>query len=205
MRPLLLLLPLVLPLPVTAGALSDLLMAPGLLAEAPVGSTLAYAEARQVPDGGTLEDVADGSVRIEVKADGDARALLLVRESGGAAQPVGTFAAGVANPLLLYFLETTVRATAEATGGSPYYIRNRIREALAGADLGDGGTAAGPREVTLVPFAADPNRPRMGDFADLTLRVRFDPAEPGRLLELSADTAGAADGYHEKMVLIGED
>ena len=64
-------------------------------------------------------------------------ALRLVREA--TARPhAGRHASrpASANPLLLYFLETTVRAMAEATGGSPYYIRNRIREALVAADLG---------------------------------------------------------------------
>ena len=198
----LLLLLAVLPLPAHAGAVSDLLMAPGVFADAPVGSVVTYAEERSVPDGGTLTDVTGGAVRLEVREEAGERALRLVKESGGEAQPVGTFPPGVANPLLLYFLETTVRATAEATGGSPFYVRNRIREALVAADLGSG---AAPREVTLEPFANDPNRAKMGLFADLTLRLRFDPAQPGRILELSADTAAGGEGYHEKMVLIAED
>jgi len=198
----LLLLSALLPAPASAGALSDLLMAPTVFADAAAGSEIAYAEERTVPEGGTLESVTGGAVRLEVKAEGDKRALLLVKERDGKAQPVGTFPTAAANPLLLYFLETTVRATAEATGGSPYYIRNRIREALVAADLGAG---EGPREVTLTPFAADPNRAKMGAFADLTLRLRFDPARPAGILELSADSAGGEGDYHERMVLIGEE
>lgn len=157
-----------------------------------------------MPPGGTLTDVTGGEVRLEVRDDGaGGRTLRLVRVSGGEPTPVGSFPTGVANPLLLYFLETTVRATAEATGGSPYYIRNRIREALVASDLGE-APAAGPHSVTLAPFAGDPNRAKLGAFADLTLRIAFDPAEPGRILELSADTAGGEGGYHELMVLIGE-
>jgi hypothetical protein len=190
------------PLAARAEAVSDLLMAPGVFAEAPVGSAVAYAEERTVPDGGSLVDVAAGAVRLEVHEDGGKRELRLVKESAGQAQPVGTFPPGVANPLLLYFLETTVRATAEATGGSPYYIRNRIREALVAADATGEGAE---REAVLVPFAGDPNRAKMGAFADLTLRLRFDPERPERILELSADTAPGEAGYHEKMVLIAED
>ena len=130
LSPVLALLALLAPLPAGAGALSDLLMAPGLFADAPAGRSVAYAEDLTVPDGGTLRDVTGGVVRLEAVEDDGEPALRLVRESDGKPHPVGTFPAGVANPLLLYFLETTVRATAEATGGSPYYIRNRIREAL---------------------------------------------------------------------------
>lgn len=203
-RPFLLTLSLLAPLPAAAGALSDLLMAPGLFAEAADGSSVAYAEYMTVPPGGTLEDVDGAVVRLEVVEDGGARALRLVRESDGAPHPLGTFPTGVANPLLLYFLETTVRATSEATGGSPYYIRNRIRDAIVASSLGaeDGGDA---RTVTLEPFAQDPNRAKLGGFADLTLRLAYDPARPERLLELSADTASAEGGYHEKLVLIAED
>lgn len=202
-RPLLLLAFLAFAPAAEAGALTDLLMTPGVFAAAPPGPAIAYAEERTVAEDGTLASVAGGEVRLEVREDAGKRELTLVRETDGAAQPVGTFPTSTANPLLLYFLETTVRATAEATGGSPYYIRNRMREALAAADLG--AEADTGREVTLVPFADDPNRPKMGVFADLTLRLRFDPAQPERILELSADTAPGEGGYHEKMVLIAED
>ena len=191
-----------LPLPASAGALSDILMAPRLFDAAPAGTRVAYAEERSVPEGGSLEGVAGGEVRLEVVAAGEGRELRLVREEDGRSAPVGTFPAGVANPVLLYFLETTVKAMAEATGGSPYYIRNRIREALGAAGLGPEGA---PREVTLTPFADDANRARMGAFADLAIRLAFDPARPERILELSADTAPGEAGYHEKMVLIAED
>ncbi len=202
MTPRLAFLALLVPLPASAGALSDLLMTPGVFADAPAGTAVAYSEDLDVPEGGTLRDVAGGEVRVEVRLDGDSRELLLVRDEDGGQRPLGTFSTGLANPVLLYFLETTVRAMAEATGGSPFYIRNRIREDLGAAGL---GPDAAPREVTLTPFADDPNRDRMGGFADLTLRLRFDPDQPDRILELSADSAGGAEGYHETLVLIAED
>lgn len=204
-RATLLLLAALLPAPAGAGELTDLLMAPDLFEAAPVGSAVAYAEDRTVPEAEdmTVKAVSAGGVRLEVVAAGDGREMRLIREGGDAAGPVGTFPVGVANPTLLYFLETTVRVMAEATGGSPYYIRNRIREALGASDLG--AVVDGANEVTLTPFAADPNRDRMGGFGDLTLRLRFDPKSPERILELSADTAAGAGGYHETMTLVREE
>ena len=201
----LLLLSLVLPFPAAAGPLSDLLMAPGLFDDAPAGSVVAYGEERAVPDGKevTVKAVSGGELRLEAVDGADGRELRLVQVAGDAATPVGTFPTGVANPVLLHFLETSVKVMAEATGGSPYYIRNRIREALVASDLGAGDAAE--REATLTPFAADPNRPRMGAFGDLAIRLRYDPAEPARLLELSADTAAGDGTYHERMLLIGEE
>ena len=58
-------------------------------------------------------------------------------------------------------------------------------------------------EVALQPFAGDPNAPRMGEFAKLRLAIRYDPARPGALVGLDADT-GDAGGYHETLGLIAE-
>jgi hypothetical protein len=199
---LMLLLALMLPLPAAAGALSDLLMAPGLFADAGDGPLLAYAEAREVPEGGGLEPIDDGLLLLAAAEGPEGRSLALTREVDGAEQPLGSFSAGAANPVLLYFLESTVRDMSKATGGSPFYIRNRMREALTASDLGPAGE---PREVVLRPFEADRNRARMGGFAELVLRLRFDAGEPGRLLELSADAAGGDGGYHHRLTLTGGD
>jgi hypothetical protein len=199
---LLLLLALLLPLPAAAGALSDLLMAPGMFADAGDGPLLAYAEARTTPESAGAPPVEDGPLVLALAAGADGPQLALTRDADGTGPPVAAFPAGSANPVLLYFLEASVRAMAEATGGSPFYIRNRMREALAAVDLGPPGE---PREVVLRPFEADRNRGRMGVFADLALRLRFETDEPGRLLELSADTAADADGYHHRLTLIAGD
>jgi hypothetical protein len=199
---LMLLLALMLPLPAAAGALSDLLMAPGLFADAGDGPLLAYAEAREVPEGGGLEPIDDGLLLLAAAEGPEGRTLALSREVDGTEEPLGSFSAGAANPVLLYFLESTVRDMSKATGGSPFYIRNRIREAIGAAGLGPEGA---PGDVTLTPFAADPNRDRMAGYGDLTLRLRFEPDRPDRILELSADSAGGQPGYHERLLLIAED
>jgi hypothetical protein len=190
------------PMPLAAGQLSELIMTPGVFADAGDGPLLAYAEARSVPEGTGLEPVEDGRLLLAVVAGPEGRKLALTQDAEGDERPVASFSTGTANPVLLYFLETTAQAMAEATGGSPFYIRNRMREAVGSADLGPVGD---PREVVLHPFEADRNRGRMGAFADLTLSLRFDADEPGRLLELSADTAGDADGYHHRLTLNAED
>ena len=105
--------------------------------------------------------------------------------------------------MLLYFLEATVRDMARATGGSPFYIRNRMREALAAADLGPDGR----RRARWCSTRSRPTATARGwaPFADLTLRLRFDADGRTRLLELSADTAGDAGGYHHRLTLTGGD
>ena len=121
----------------------------------------------------TVRDVADGTLRLEVVAAGEIR---LVRQEGGEAVPLGTFPTSTADPLLLYFLEATVRVMPEASGGSPYPVRNRIQEALVASDLGS--VQGEVREVVLAPFTRDANRDRMGAFDPPAVRSGGAFADP---------------------------
>ncbi len=185
--------------------LSDLLLALGLLAEGPEGVVLTYAHDRRLAairpgeaePVGKLKAVVDGRLELRRAPGPGGRLLTLALSEHG--QPHGAFdfpAAG-ANPVLLFFLENVLRATTAASGGSPYYLRNRMIAALNVA-------VPAADEVVLTPFADDPNRARLGAFADLRLRLRFDPADPGRILGLLADIPGDPTGYSESLSLIGE-
>lgn len=223
MKPLLaaLLLSCVAAQPLQAGELSDLIMAPGLFSETRAGDgaggeLLRYAHDRHLPSreaGGDLPGQGHGlamprpvsaGVALLSRQDGPDRLVLSLGENGGPPAPMGEFPPDGANPILLVFLENVVRNMAVQTGGSPHYIRNRIREALGEADLGQ---AAGPGrlQVELQPFHGDPNRSRMGEFAQLRLSLTFDPRQPQRLVELKADTASGQDGYYETLSLIEEE
>jgi hypothetical protein len=193
----------------SGGTLSDAVMAPGLLEDLRAGSSIRYAHSRHVPQAtalteqgmAPLDEVAQGVVELTV-VPGDTGPRLLLsrgRDADETPRPVGEFPAGGSNPVLLFFLENTVRAMVAQTGGSPYYIRNRIREALAAAEV-----AGGPGTVVLHPFETDPNRARMGDFAGLSLSLSYDPAIPARILELKADTAAGGQGYTETLTLMPE-
>lgn len=197
--------------PVAAGELTDLVMAPGLFAALPEGAALHYdhtrhaatplADAGAVADGLRSEDVTEGAVTLAVTQG----RLVLTRQAGEQALPGAEFPLSAPNPVLLFFLENVVRNVAVATGGSPFYIRNRLRAALAEARAQTGAEAGGGNAVVLHPFAADPNAAHLGDFASLALTLRFDPADPARLLELKADTAAGLQGYTEHLLLIPEE
>lgn len=158
--------------PLAAGELTDAILAPGALAG--MSAPLHYDHQLHL----------DGEVVNERLTLSPGPRLALAQDE----RPLGDFAPESAHPVVMYFLESIVRHMAEATGGSPHYIRNRIREALAAAPLG----------VAVQPFAEDPNRARMGEFAALTLR--FGLGERG-VLSLSADGGGGPDGYHETLTL----
>ncbi len=202
--------------PVQAGGLSDLIMAPGVLASAPEGEVLRYGHERKLParaegeelpgagrDFALPKPVAGGEAVLTSVAHADGPWLVLTLREAGKSHEVARFPASGPNPILLFFLENVVRNAAVQTGGSPYYIRNRIREALMAA--GPGAGPDGRSTVTLHPFAGDRNRARMGVFADLALTIGFDPDDPGRLLSLMADTGAGSGGYSESLTLIAEE
>lgn len=190
--------------PAGADPVTDLLFADGILQTLPAGEEVRYAHVRRGGAAPDFQPVTEGAMLLAPGADGLVRLTLV---ADGRSRPLPEFPAEGGNPVLLVFLESVVRNMAAETGGSPFYIRNRLKDALgaggetAEADqpLGSGTVVA--RVLTLHPFQADPNRARMGAFADLTLRFAVSDAVPGRIVSLSADTPVADSGYHETITL----
>ncbi|MFD1914400.1 hypothetical protein [Halodurantibacterium flavum] len=192
MKWLLLALWVLLPFAASAGPLSDTLFRTGDMTAA---LPLRFAH----EDDGTLGELTLSA------PDAEGR-MTLSHSVDDRTRPLGALPAEGGNPALLFFLETVVRRMAEETGGSPFYIRNRIREALV-ADTTPlpEPLPAGRTEIVVAPFANDPNRDRMGWFADLRLGFTLDEAAPLPLVRLSADTGAGAGGYHSSLTLIAED
>ncbi|WP_424985418.1 hypothetical protein [Microbulbifer sp. S227A] len=113
---------------------------------------------------------------------------------------LGSFPASVGNPIIMYFVETVVRDMAESAGGSPFYIRNRVKEALVQpAEIrADQAIIAGETvdtvDVTMHPFRDDPNAARMQGFDRLAMTVSMSEDAPGWYLSLSAQVPGADGG-----------
>jgi hypothetical protein len=196
--------------PARTETVTEALFAEGVFASLPDGQEVGYIHVRRgavSPDGAP---VTDGRIAIVSgpAADGTPTLSLSLETEEGQRQ-TAHFPASGGNPVLMVFLESAVRRMAAASGGSPFYIRNRIKDALReGGEMTDGtqdlsGQAIATREVVLYPFKSDPNRDRMGEFADLSLRFVVSDKVPGHFLLLSADTPKAASGYHETITLIG--
>jgi len=151
------------------------------------------------------------SGRIELGFQGDSAELArLTLHQDEKHRSLGVFPASVGNPMIMFFYETVVRDMAEATGGSPFYVRNRVKDALiqpsqietGEADIG--GKTIPTTTITLRPFADDPNRDRMQGFGDLVLSVTMSDEVPGWYLSLVAETGEAGDPvYRSKVVYDG--
>lgn len=191
-----------------ADPVTDALFAEGIFNELPDGQEIAYDHIRSGTAAQDFVPVADGHILVvtSVAADGT-RGLSMKIEADGSQREILDFPASGGNPVLMVFLESAVRSMAALTGGSPFYIRNRIKDALRqGGDLIEvdadfaGGVIAA-RELTLHPFVTDPNRDRMGAFADLSLRFVVADAVPGHFLLLSAETPADSAQYRETITL----
>jgi hypothetical protein len=174
--------------PAAAGEAQDRLFALGMLDAVPTGARLVYSHERATAaPAEALAPLPDGSVAIALAAGPEGRTAVVTLRDGTVARSLDPLSASGGHPLLLVFLETAVRSVAAATGGSPFYIRNRLRQALAEQD--DRApldlAAGGPGErLTFRPFAGDANLARLGSFAELTLTADLADGAPGRLARL---------------------
>lgn len=119
---------------------------------------------------------------------------------GGRNRMLGTYDTKAGNPVIMYFLESTLRQMSQVSGGNPYYIRNRIKEALLAEAAVEpvtfriGGQEIAAQRVTIQPFAKDAARDRMGPFADLALSVTVAKAIPGWYGRIEARTPADVPG-----------
>lgn len=145
--------------------------------------------------------VADGSVTLTQTIDpSDQKPVLeLVETTDSRTRKIGPFPISGGDPVLTFFLEQTTRDMAKLTGGSPFYIRNRIKDAVF-----RGGRFARTAETataTFRPFEDDPNAARMQGFQTLTLTFLLDSDSSHPIREMQASTEGDSPGYLNRMVL----
>lgn len=168
----------------------DLIFRTGTLNGFAPGDVLHY-ESRTENDAASPEAETGSAYDLTLEEGGAAR-LMRVLESG--AQPVAGFDASVGNPMAMFFLERLVRDLAQATGGSTFYIRNRMKEALLapetirGTQVTWGAESHAAQEVVLAPFVGDANAARLGPFADLRVVFQLSQGVPGWYHSMRAET-----------------
>lgn len=128
--------------------------------------------------------IRNGQVSLLQQTDpADGRPVLMIeQQTDGRTRRIGPYPTSGGDPAVVFFLENAARDVAALTGGSPFYIRNRIKDALfRGGEVtrGDGRVT-----VTLHPFASDPNLSRLHGFETLQLRFVMgdDPKSPIRAM-----------------------
>ena len=138
---------------------------------------------------------ASGGLTVSFDPENPSDAILDFRQDGKH-RALGVFPASVGNPMIMYHMETVTRDMAAITGGSQFYIRNRMKDALirpAEITPVQVITAEGPAEasqVVLRPFADDPNAARMQGFDALSVTVVVSDKVPGWYQSLAAEVPG---------------
>ncbi len=175
----------------------DLIFKTGTLSDLETRDQLEYSRELTVPADTSYAEVNSGSVNLVMEPENVAR---LEFEHDGKPQNIGNFPADVGNPVIMYFIETVLRDMALQSGGSPFYIRNRIKESLVeeapieqvSVDYNDAKVAA--RDITLRPFIDDKNRDRMRGFQNIELSFTVSDDIPGWYHSLVATVANPAGG-----------
>jgi hypothetical protein len=179
---------------VSAETAFDLAFRTGTLAGFDAGDRLDYRSDVTLPEGG---GAGSSTVSVELE-EGGVAAMGEVPQDGDVARHLGQFDAGVGNPLGMFFLERTIRNVSEQTGGSPFYLRNRIKDALRAPEemrevvVDWRGQQVDATEIVLAPFDGDPNRDALGAFGDLRIRMVVGEEVPGWYHTLRAEAGGGA-------------
>ncbi|QIB35346.1 hypothetical protein [Ancylobacter pratisalsi] len=173
--------------------------APYLSSVAP-GTTLNYTYKHMASEE-RLGQSFDETMAMDVEAapeDAAGRVVDVAITRGTQESEAGPFPTMNGNPIALVLLEREVREMAQLTKGSPFYLRNRLREHLASGKVEpasfeyDGKKVEGWR-MTMVPFADDPNKDKLAELAGRHYEFLFSDAVPGGLYSINVVTP-KADG-----------
>lgn len=194
--------------PALAGPASERIFSTTALDLVETGKQVIYTHTREGNAGEELKPLPDGEIRIQVRNDAEQkREAVVTMGPAGKLKPVSIWPVSSGNPILPIFLESALRAMARTTGGSSFYIRNRIKDAMGVAEemnsvtLQVDGSDLKATEIVLPLFENDKNRDRMGDFKDMTLTFVLSEELPGDIVRFIAQTPETADGvaYHEEI------
>ena len=140
-----------------------------------------------------------GEIGLRIEQAEDMERVRLEFRRDGKHRGMGSFPASVGNPMIMVFYESVVRDMAETAGGSPFYIRNRVKDALVQPSEVEPGTAmvngtqVATKTIRMRPFEGDPNVERMRGFGALELSVTMSEAVPGWYLSLVAEAEAPED------------
>lgn len=180
--------------PVFAAETYDLIFKNGTLSDLSKDQTLEYDRVVSVPNNPEMSENQTGMVKLSFEADDMARLTFF---QGEKYRKLGAFPATVGNPIVMYFVETVTRDVAQNAGGSPFYIRNRVKDSLiqfaeiVSLDTIYGDREIGAQQITLRPFLNDKNRERMRGYADLALTFTMSEDVPGWYHSLVAKVSPA--------------
>lgn len=176
------------------------------------GKALGFIHMRKsvAPDKVPAIENRDITVAVGEKVEGkDAREVLVTITEGKRKSTLDAFLDDGGNPVLVIFLESVAQAVAKSTGGSPFYIKNRIKDAFSrGAEVAPTELVRDGKPVEAVrivynPFALEKQKERLQTFANFEMAFIFSDAVPGGIVEMRALDDPKTKGFEEYLVLDG--
>lgn len=184
---------------VAAPASVDLVFYAPHFAKIENGSTLSYSFVRKSEDPKAAPSFED-EVKVNVGPQGAENSVVINLFSGDRAQVLPNMSKS-GNPVIVALLEEDVKDMQKALGGSPFYFRNKLREALAGKNPAEpvkiefAGKTVDGWKVAFKPFQDDQkNHGRLREFADRSYELTFSDAVPGGLYALKTVTPKSGGG-----------
>lgn len=177
------------------------------------GTTLTYAY-KHVTSEAKLGDGFEETLDLKVEAaaeDPSKRVADVLIHRDGKEGEAGPFPTMNGNPIALILLERDVKEIAQLSKGSPFYLRNRVREHLATGTVTPARFAYDGREIegwklTMRPFAEDPNKDKLLELVGRRYEFLFAEAVPGGLYSIDVVTPkadGSANMIETSLTLTG--
>ena len=164
------------------------------LAKLPSGTRIAYSYAHTTakPDLGDSFDETMQLTLVPSQEDASKPVAKVDIRRGEAEQGAGPFPA-LSNPLTLVLLEREAKEITQLSKGSPYYIRNRLRDSLAEATVEPasfeyGGKPVSGWKMSMTPFAKDPHKQQLAEIIDRRYEFLFSDEVPGGLYAIRVVT-----------------
>ena len=196
--------------PVRAGeapAAADLLFDTPYLSRLAPGTKLAYDFRRQDSNPALFGPAFEDKIELTLapEADERTRTAMVSYFTGERHRAAGPFPEMTGNPVVMLFLEQDVLTMSHVLHGNPRYLRNRLRTELSeGARIEPQRFRFAGRDVegwkiSLRPFAADPNRDKLLEFAEKRYEFLVGDAVPGGIYEIRTVTP-RADGTGQALL-----
>ena len=196
-------------------AAADLLFDTPYLSRLAPGTKLTYDFSRQDSNPALFGPAFEDKIELTLAPDADdnTRTAVVSYFTGERHQAAGPFRGMTGNPIVMLFLEQDVTAMSRILHGNPRYLRNRLR-----TELGEGARVEPQRfrfagrdvegwKISLTPYAADPNRDKLLEFAEKRYEFLVGDAVPGGIYEIRTVTPQADETrqalLEERLTLVG--
>lgn len=170
----------------------DLVFYAPFLKQVENGSELSYRYVRKA-DGKDLAPSFEDEVKLTVGPKGAEDSVKIDLFTGARGLSLPNMARS-GNPLVVALFEQDVREMQKVSGGSPFYLRNRIMEALKNdpstepTKIQYDGRTIDAWTVKFEPFAKDQHRAQLKGFADRAYELTFADEVPGGLYAIKSVT-----------------